>query len=117
MNLDYWETHVNNQSGLQWVEHGFPALFHSIPQTFCSQNRKFNRCEADFIDQEVSRLLKNNYISIGESDYISAITVVPKRRTYRLVTDLRIINGYSQSKIFINENIDDVIEAVCPDGV
>ena len=87
----------------------FLCYFIQVPQKFCSQNRKFNRCEADFIDQEISRLLKDKYISIAMSDYISAISAVPKRKTYRLVTDLRIINGYSQSKTFRNENIDDAV--------
>ena len=117
MNPEYWKKHITNQSVLEWVEHGVPALFESFPQPFCCHNRKFNKCEAEFIDQEISRLLKNNYISIGESEFISAINVVPKQKTFRLVTDLRVINAHSQTKTFRNENIDDVVEAVKPDDL
>ena len=40
--------------------------------------------------------------------------MVPKRKSFRLVTDLRTINQHSLVKTFRNENIDDVLEAVNP---
>ena len=117
MNWKHWKENIENLSVLEWVEHGVPATFNSTPQPFRCHNRKFNKREAEFIDQEISRLLKNKYISVSNSKYISAINVVPKRKSFRLVTDLRVINSYTQSKTFRNENIDDVVEAVRSDDL
>lgn len=118
MNVDYWKKHITNQSVLKWVQEGVPALFDTQPKTFTSNNRKFTKREADFIDLEVSRLLKNKYISKCYSEYISAINVVPKpNKKLRLVTDLRTINSHSAKKSFKNENIDDVIQTVKPDDL
>lgn len=114
MNVLYWKNNVQNESVLNWIEYGVPIEFTNTPEPFKCANRKFNQEEANFLDQEISRLLKLKYISAGCSDYISPINVVPKRNSFRLVTDLRFINSYTKTRSFRNENIEDVLEAIKP---
>ena len=68
------------QKNVFLVEHGVPIEFDIEPQSFLCQNRTFNKCEAEFIDREVSRPLRCNYICICDSQFISPINVVPKRK-------------------------------------
>ena len=123
MNSSYWEDKISNKSVLNWINEGVPAIFTKEPRSFNCVNRKFNSSEAKFLDSEVSRLLKAGYISSSDKTedckFISAINVVPKKgkNTFRLVTDLRIINEYSEKKTFRNESIDDVIEVVQPNDL
>ena len=70
MNWKHWKENIENLSVLEWVEHGVPATFNSTPQPFRCHNRKFNKREAEFIDQEISRLLKNKYISVSNSNIL-----------------------------------------------
>ena len=64
MNCLYWKDNITNKCVIEWIEHGVPVEFDFDPQPFRCKNRAFKKCEAEFIDQEVSRLLHNKYISI-----------------------------------------------------
>ena len=83
MNSPYWDDKISNKTVLNWINEGVPATFSKEPKPFVCVNRKFNRSEAQFLDSEVSRLLKKGYISrcdtIDGCKYISAINVVPKK--------------------------------------
>ena len=114
MNYQYWQEHVTHKCVLDWIKFGVPIEFETTPQTFHCANRKFSKKEANFLDQEVSRLLRCKYISLSDSQFISPINVVPKRKSFRLVTDLRVINSHTRTNTFRNENIDDVLETVTP---
>ena len=123
MNSSYWDGKINNKTVLNWIKEGVPAIFTNEPEPFVCGNRKFNVSEALFLDSEVSRLLKEGYIShcntLDDRKFISAINVVPKKgkNKFRLVTDLRVINDHSEKKTFRNESIDDVIVAVKPNDL
>lgn len=114
MNFSYWKDRVSNKTVLDWIQNGVPVDLQNNIQPFVHNNRKFNKVEADFLDKEISRLIKLKYISKSNSDYISPINVIPKRKSFRLVTDLRFINQHTKTLSFSSENIDDVLEAVLP---
>ena len=112
-NLSYWETICDNKTVLNWIRDGVKLPFSTKPEKFYLKNRKFTALEADFIDKEVSRLLKSGCIIQCQNNnpyFVSPINVVPKKKGFRLVSDLRHLNKHISPPTFVYESIEDVIK-------
>ena len=119
--LPYWETHLKNDRIVEWIRNGVPieSTFSSEPEPFDCLNRRFNKKECEFIDREVQNLLSAKCIKKCENldptdKYISPINVIPKRDSFRLVTDLRLLNKHCSAPKFRYEDLDDVIQTLLP---
>lgn len=71
MNLSYWKDRVSNKTVLDWIQNGVPVDLQNNIQPFVHNNRKFNKVEADFLDKEISRLIKLKYIKEQFGLYIA----------------------------------------------
>ena len=119
-NIDKWEVITDNNTVLDWLKHGVLLPFIKSPLPFKFSNRKFTGEEARFIDAEVSRLLKTGCIEINRNSepcYVSPINVVPKKKGFRLVTDLRYLNEYISPPKFIYEGIEEVLKITKPNDL
>ena len=115
-NLSYWKQITNNETVLDWIDNGVQLPFVELPEKFEFKNRKFSGSEALFIDQEVKSLLSSKcIIRVGNDEdksayFISPINVVPKKKGFRLVTDLRHLNSFIKPPVFSYASIDDVLK-------
>ena len=112
-NIEYWESISDNLTVLKWLKEGIKLPFNYIPDQFYFSNRKFNFTEATFIDKEVSRLSKSGCIvKCTENNplFVSPINVVPKKKGFILVLDLRHLNSHIKPPSFVYETIDDVLK-------
>ena len=113
-NLSYWKQITSNKTVLDWIENGVELPFVHLPDRFEFKNRKFSNQKALFIDQEVKSLLRSKCICrvVNYEDvlFISPINVVPKKKGFRLVTDLRHLNKFIKPPAFTYSSIDDVLK-------
>ena len=112
-----WRKITDNETVLKWVEFGVPLDFQSSPDSFVQENNTFSVRESEFLESEIPKLLASGCIK--ESDKkpfcVSRISCVPKSDgSYRLVTDLRLLNKHLKDKKFIYEGIDDVLSLIEP---
>ena len=103
---------------LQWLEHGVSIPFHSVPTEPSHQsNKRFNDKEKQFLDKEISDLCRQKCIVKCQDRpfIVSPISTVPKKDgSYRLVTDLRLLNKLCTPTKFLYENINNVVNIVQP---
>ena len=110
--LDNWKNITDNHVVLNWIREGITLPLISDISPFHHNNRQFSKCEADFIDIEIRNLLITNCVErVDETlKYVSAINVVPKKETFRLITDLTTINKAKCT----NEGVDEVLKTIEP---
>ena len=105
---EHWQQNIKNETVLEWIKNGVTLTFSEQPKPFNVANRAFNFKETVFINKEIDLLLKSKCIvkcsTTVPEQYISAINVVRKRDSFRLVTDLRILNQYSIAPKFCHES-------------
>lgn len=114
---DYWRSVTSNECVLQWLEQGVPLPVTEKPRPFELPNRTFSAKESSFINEEVQVLLSTKCIAkcrANEAFYVSPINTVPKKDSFRLITDLRHLNGFLKPPKCAYEDIDDVIKTVQP---
>ena len=113
-----WKTINAPSHVLDWITNGIPLLFNEIPNSIHIPNKRFCRTESEFIDKEISRLLKSGCIrSVTEKPYIvSPIKCVPKKGPtgdkLRLIVDLRYLNDHIDCDTFSQEGIDTVCNII-----
>ena len=116
--LEAWKSISCNKTVLDWLTYGVPLDFNVQPGQFEEQNNIFSHKETLFLDSEIPKLLQSGCIRETRvvPHCVSRISTVPKQDgSFRLITDLRQVNGcLSSKKSFIQENIDTVLELVEP---
>ena len=107
-NISYWKEVCDNSTVLKWITDGIQLPFSKLPNKFYFKNRQFTFNEINFIDNEVSRLLKAGCIvknKTASPNFVSPINVVPKRKGSRLILDLRHLNNHIKPPSFVYETI------------
>jgi len=107
---------------LDWIKQGVPLVFSQEPQPAHFPNRKLSFKESNFVDTEISKLLKNGSIRRCHIKpyVVSPISCVPKKGPpgddLRLIIDLRYLNEHILCPSFAQEGIDTVSELIgCAD--
>ena len=114
--LDRWKELIGAVSGchqdLDWIKDGIRIPFSNLPIDFEIENKHFSARENDFISKELERLLKSGCIvSCKEKPKcVSPISTVPKKDSFRLITDLRRINSHCETRSFVYEDIKSIID-------
>ena len=88
-NINYRQKVSDNAIVLKWIREGVRLPFNNKPKSFMFHNRKFRALEAEFIDSEISQLLKSGCIvqrKDSNSSFISPINMVPKKKGFTLET-------------------------------
>ena len=116
LDLDNWKNITGNHVVLNWIREGITLPLISDISPFHYNNRQFSKGEADFIDIEIKNLLITNCVErVDETPkYVSAINVVPKKETFRLITDLRTINKAIETPKCTYEGVDEVLKTIEP---
>ena len=99
-----WESIGTSESVLSWVRHGVPLPFKQEPDSFHLQNKTLNAKEAAFVSDEIKHLVDTGAIVECQEKpkCVSPISVAPKKNNgYRLIVDLRVLNGYCKSSKFL----------------
>ena len=112
-----WENIDAPDYVIQWIKNGVSIPIKDEVKPFELQNHKLSSAQSVFIDQEITRLLLNDYIE--QCPYkpkcISPIGCVPKKNNkFRLITDLRQLNSLCSVPKFRNEDIRDAVKFVKP---
>lgn len=88
---------------INWLAEGVRLPTVDSPQPFHSKNRHFNKKEIAFIDTEIKKLLDQKCMEKCSETYVarfvSPIQTVPKKQSFRLITDLRRLN--TQCKLLL----------------
>ena len=116
--IDNWKLITSNKTVIDWVENGIPLELSVEPEPFTEKNGIFKYKECCFLDEELPKLIHSGCIRhCKEKPHcVSRISTIPKQDgSYRLITDLRRVNNcLSNSKSFIYEGIDTVLEVIDP---
>ena len=101
---------------LRWISDGVQIPFNSVPLEFELENRQFSLKEHSFIVQELKNLVKAGCIVQRKEKprCVSPISTVPKKDSFRLITDLRRVNSFCDARSFIYEDIKMVIDLAQP---
>lgn len=104
---------------MNWIESGIQLPFNGdqLPSTFILPNKQLSKVGESFISSEISSLLSSDLIETVDIQphCVSPIHCVPKKNgTFRLITDLRQVNGYCTPPKFANEGIKEVLELIKP---
>ena len=101
---------------LRWISDGVQIPFNSVPLEFELENRQFSLKEHSFIVQELKNLVKAGCIVQCKEKprCVSPISTVPKKDSFRLITDLRRVNSFCDARSFIYEDIKTVIDLAQP---
>ena len=115
--VDKWLNIKADPEIIKWISEGVTIPFkNNEPQPFEFKNRQFNAIETKFIRSEIQKLVDSKCIKkctkrpIG----VSPISVVPKKKDFRLIIDLRHINTFCAKKSVIYEDIKTVIQVLEP---
>ena len=112
--IDCWTRITNNDVVLKWIREGVPIPFQTIPEQFALPNPKFNDKQVDFLNAGIKRLVGLGFVEKCAKGHVpkcvSPIKTVPKKNSFRLVTDLRLLNSYCNPPKFAFEDIDSVID-------
>ena len=116
--LKEWEEIGAPVTVLQWLEQGVAIPFDTVPVTpIHCVNRQFTSKEKIFLDKEIDVLCAQNCIvKCKDRPFIvSPISTVPKKDgSFRIITDLRHLNGLCTPNKFLYEDITDVINILKP---
>lgn len=104
---------------LQWISEGVPIPFKSDSEIspFELDNHLLTPRQADFVDEEINRLLCKGFIEkcTDKPLCVSPLGVVPKKNhKLRLITDLRKLNAYCEVPSYRNEDIRDAVKQLQP---
>ena len=117
-NIAYWKEVTDNEVVLNWINEGVILPISDDPEPFFFQNKPFGQRQSVFIDEEINRLITEKCVERCEEGYaprfVNPIQTVPKKDTFRLITDLRHLNSLCTPPKFAYENIDDVLNIVAP---
>ena len=103
-NIVQWDKIGVTQEVRDWIINGVPVEFNGErPKPFHFSNPTFKKAEFDFIQSQVSKLLKDGAIKKLDyrPDYVSKIKCVPKKQNiyqkvksdpFRLIIDLSFFN-------------------------
>lgn len=116
--VSYWNSITDNNVILDWISEGVTIPLCEIPQPFYFTNKQFNKKETAFIDEEIKILLQEKCLEECKTgvvpQYVSPIQTVPKKDSFRLITDLRHLNQFCVPPKFVYEDIENVLEIVSP---
>ena len=107
--ISEWTKIGANETVKQWINCGARIPLTNNPSEFFIPNRKFQRWEAEYIDQELSKLIDSGAIKQVQSKptCVSPINLVAKKnKKFRLVVDLRRLNEHINNPYIKNEGID-----------
>lgn len=100
---------------IDWVSNGVQLLFETQPERFFEPNHRLSKKETYFVDQEIKTLVSQGALVQCEEPYcVSPITCVPKKQSYRLITDLRRFNSSCTKASFQNEDIQTFFDQLKP---
>ena len=119
MNLAAWQRIGTDPTTLQYIADGIRIPFVSECPQFHEQNYCLKQYkEKLFLKNEVQRLLDLGYVKKCESNpgYVSPIGCVPKKGDdkFRLIHDLRFLNGHCEKFKFKQEDIRVVQQVIKP---
>ena len=112
-----WSKITSDKLILEWVNQGVKIPFENVCNPFRRPNHNLNRTEGQFVRNEIGRLLNLGYIKQCETKprYISPIGCVPKKTGgFRLIHDLRHLNGHVTKFPFKQEDIRTIQHIVQP---
>ena len=112
-----WREIGASDTVLSWIQDGVPLPLDEEPVPFEFRNKNFSWVQARWIDKEVNNLLDHGAIvEVKEKpQFISPISVAPKKDgDFRLIVDLRQLNGYCKPPRFAYEDIEEVLKQVKP---
>lgn len=117
--LDAWHRIDTPATVLDWVQHGIKLPLIEDPPPFCLPNHPSSTAQSAFIDTEIKKLCTSGAIrECGADDIpvcVSPIACVPKKNNkFRLIVDLRQLNGYIETPSFQYDGIDTVAELIAP---
>ena len=106
--LNHWH-YINTPTTVyNWINNGVDLQFTSTPTPFEMNNHMLTYKQSQFVDQEISELLKIGAIEICKKrpKFISSIGCVPKKGgKLRMIVDLRELNKHILAPKFCNEDI------------
>lgn len=104
--IDHWH-HINAPTVIvDWIRDGVPTAFDRTPTEFCLPNNAFKIRETQFLDSEIKQLLLSGALTPYDNPRcVSPVKCVPKKTTFRLVTDLRHLNDFCAKCSFQNDDI------------
>jgi hypothetical protein len=106
--IEAWERIGASKTICSWVKDGVPINFKSVPNNTRLFNPPFSKVHRNFIKSELTRLLLAGAIEKCEHlpKFISPLNVVPKKNNkFRLITNLKMLNGFVDLCTFKNEDI------------
>jgi ribonuclease HI len=115
--LSEWERIGAPQAVPKWIKEGVDIPFVQSNCSFDLPNHSLNKRQTDFVNNKIKELEDCGAITLAYTKprCISPLGVVPKKTDdFRLIHDLRVLNGYIAPPKFVNEGIDTVIELVKP---
>ncbi|KAK3738770.1 hypothetical protein RRG08_035650 [Elysia crispata] len=121
--LDRWKELIGAVSGchhvMDWIKDGIRIPFSNLPIDFEIENKHFSTRENDFISKELERLLKSGCIASCKEKpkCVSPISTVPKKDSFRLITDLRRMNAHCETRSCGYEDIKSVIDLAEADHI
>ena len=106
--LNHWH-YINTPTTVyNWINNGEDLQFTSTPTPFEMNNHMLTYKQSQFVDQEISELLKIGAIELCKKrpKFISSIGCVPKKGgKLRMIVDLRELNKHILAPKFSNEDI------------
>jgi len=102
-----WKENCPNPLIKQWICHGAPIPFSAPPPRFHLNNYNLTTTQADYITEEINKLLQAGTIKETSSAHnISPLGVVPKKNgKLRMILDLRRLNSFVSTPRFAMEDI------------
>ena len=101
---------------VDWITNGVDIHFSTHPEPFHSKDPTFNLKKYQFLQTEISKLLKDGVIIETETipQYVSPIKCVPKRDhdKYRLIVDLSYLNTHVCTPRFQYDKFSNVSEII-----
>lgn len=114
--LSAWRNIGASETLLQWIEYGVPIPFKHTPPVLAKANFNLSAEQEAFVDAEIKELVLSGVLrqSANKPHCVSPINCVPKKsgKKFRLIVDLREVNGFCGVNRFQNEDIKVVKELI-----
>ena len=109
-----WESIGTSPTVLSWIQEGVRLPFLVEPEPFELPNKPLSPAQSAFIDTELASLVSSGAIRICSFKpvCVSPIWCVPKKKSFRLVIDLRRLNLSCPCPAFQYEGISSVLDSV-----
>ena len=116
--LQHWQD-IASRPVINWIAEGvrFPFTKGRFPEKFRLDNKTQSKTDAQFISQEIEKLLNSDLIekTFVQPHCVSPIHCIPKKSgSFRLITDLRRVNNCCSPPKFAQEGITEVLELIQP---